>query len=158
MSDVLEVEQEISRVRGEIEQMEADQQALEHRVTFATVDLRIDEEFRAELGTPSFLKSAEECRRQRISGRGGLTRGDSFFLSDVWTIDSALVRDPVPAREVFMETIAGIFISRACRGNRKIVIDYGDFQKSGKSFGVLCASLPHLLKTVEVIGKHCGKL
>ena len=68
MSDVLEVEQEISRVRGEIEQLEADQQALEHRVTFATVDLRIDEEFRAELGTPSFLN---RLRNAVVSGFQG---------------------------------------------------------------------------------------
>ncbi len=54
MSDVLLVEQEISRVRGEIEQMQADETGLEHRVDFATVNLRIDEEFRAELGAPSF--------------------------------------------------------------------------------------------------------
>ena len=33
VKDVLEVEEEIARVRGEIEQMEAKQQTLEHRVT-----------------------------------------------------------------------------------------------------------------------------
>jgi hypothetical protein len=53
MSDVLEVEQEISRVRGEIEGMEAELKGLEHRVDFATVDLTISEEYRAELGAPS---------------------------------------------------------------------------------------------------------
>ena len=53
MSDVLEVEQEISRVRGEIEGMEAELKGLEHRVDFATVDLTINEEYRAELQTPS---------------------------------------------------------------------------------------------------------
>jgi DNA-binding transcriptional regulator YhcF (GntR family) len=53
MADVLEVEQEISRVRGEIEGMEAELKGLEHRVDFATVDLTINEEYRAELGAPS---------------------------------------------------------------------------------------------------------
>ncbi len=53
MSDVLEVEQEISRVRGEIEGMEAEQKSLEHRVDFATVDLHVREEYRAQLGAPS---------------------------------------------------------------------------------------------------------
>ncbi len=53
MSDVLEVEQEISRVRGEIEGMEGELKGLEHRVDFTTVDLTLNEEYRAELGTPS---------------------------------------------------------------------------------------------------------
>jgi len=44
LSDVLEVEQEIARVRGEIESMEAEQAGLEHRVDFATVDVSVMEE------------------------------------------------------------------------------------------------------------------
>ena len=53
VKDVLEVEQEIARVRGEIEQMEAEQQTLEHRVNFATIDLKLAEEYKAELTTPA---------------------------------------------------------------------------------------------------------
>jgi hypothetical protein len=53
ISDVLAVEQEIARVRGEIEQMEAEQKSLEHRVDFATVDLRLAEEYKAQLNSPS---------------------------------------------------------------------------------------------------------
>ena len=53
ISDVLEVEQEIARVRGEIEQMEAEQKNLEHRVDFATIDLRISEEYKAQLNSPA---------------------------------------------------------------------------------------------------------
>jgi hypothetical protein len=53
IEDVLQVEQEIARVRGEIEQMEAEQQALEHRVEFASVDLQLTEEYKAELNPPS---------------------------------------------------------------------------------------------------------
>jgi hypothetical protein len=49
ISDVLEVEQEIARVRGEIEQMEAEQKNLEHRVDYATVDLKLSEEYKAKL-------------------------------------------------------------------------------------------------------------
>ncbi|HEY2121352.1 MAG TPA: DUF4349 domain-containing protein [Candidatus Acidoferrum sp.] len=65
MSDVLEVEQEISRVRGEIERMEAQQKALEHRVDFATVDLRIGEEYRAQLAAPSV---ANRFRNAMVTG------------------------------------------------------------------------------------------
>lgn len=53
VKDVLDVEQEIARVRGEIEQMEAEQKTLEHRVDFATVDLKLAEEYKAQLNTPA---------------------------------------------------------------------------------------------------------
>ncbi len=53
ISDVLAVEQEIARVRGEVEQMEAEQKSLEHRVAFATVDLNLAEEYKAQIGSAS---------------------------------------------------------------------------------------------------------
>jgi hypothetical protein len=53
IEDVLQVEEEIARVRGEIEGMEADQKALEHRVDFSSVDLQLTEVYKAQLGTPS---------------------------------------------------------------------------------------------------------
>jgi hypothetical protein len=49
VKDILEAEQEIARVRGEIEQMEADQRALQTRVDFATVQLAVQEEYKASL-------------------------------------------------------------------------------------------------------------
>ena len=53
VKDVLEVENEISRVRGEIEEMEADRRALETRVDFGTVQLSVTEEYKASLnGAP----------------------------------------------------------------------------------------------------------
>ena len=48
-----EVEQEIERVRGEIESMEAEQKTLENRVDFATVDLQLTEEYKAQLNPPA---------------------------------------------------------------------------------------------------------
>jgi hypothetical protein len=53
ISDVLAVEQEIARVRGEIEQMGAEQKSLEHRVNFATIELQISEEYKAKLDNSS---------------------------------------------------------------------------------------------------------
>jgi hypothetical protein len=53
ISDVLEVEEEIARVRGEIEQMEAEQKNLEHRVDFAAIDLKLSEEYKAKLDSPA---------------------------------------------------------------------------------------------------------
>jgi uncharacterized protein DUF4349/putative zinc finger protein len=59
ISDVLEVEQEIARVRGEIEQMEAEQKNLEHRVDFATIDLKFADEYKAQLGSPAISVSTQ---------------------------------------------------------------------------------------------------
>ena len=53
IGDVLAVEQEIARVRGEIEQMEAEQKALEHHVDFASIELSLAEEYKAQIGLPS---------------------------------------------------------------------------------------------------------
>jgi len=53
ISDVLAVEQEIARVRREIEQMEAEQKALEHRVDFSSIELSLAEEYKAQIGSPS---------------------------------------------------------------------------------------------------------
>jgi anti-sigma factor RsiW len=53
IGDVLSVEQEIARVRGEIEQMEAEQKNLEHRVDFATINLQLSEEYKAKLEPPA---------------------------------------------------------------------------------------------------------
>jgi len=51
ISDVLEVERSIARVRGEVESMEAEQEALEHRVDFASVEVQMSEEYKAQLNS-----------------------------------------------------------------------------------------------------------
>jgi Domain of unknown function (DUF4349)/Putative zinc-finger len=53
VGDVLQVEEHIARVRGDIERMEAEQKALERRVDFATIELRLAEEYKAELNPPA---------------------------------------------------------------------------------------------------------
>jgi uncharacterized protein YfiM (DUF2279 family) len=67
ISDVLSVEQEIARVRGEIEQMEAEQQTLEHRVNFATIDLKLAEEYKAQLNSPA-PSVASQVRNASVNG------------------------------------------------------------------------------------------
>jgi hypothetical protein len=67
ISDVLSVEQEIARVRGEIEQMEAEQQTLEHRVNFATIDLKLAEEYKAQLNSPA-PPVASQVRNASVNG------------------------------------------------------------------------------------------
>jgi hypothetical protein len=50
LTDILEVEREIARVRGEIERMEAERVNLERRVTYATVSIHVTEQRQATLG------------------------------------------------------------------------------------------------------------
>jgi hypothetical protein len=57
ISDVLEVEQSIARLRGEIESMEAEQKTLEHRVDFASVEIQMAEEYKAQLSSPNSVST-----------------------------------------------------------------------------------------------------
>jgi len=72
VKDVLEVEQEIARVRGEIEQMEAEQKSLEHRVDFATVNLSLAEEYKAQLVPPA-ISAGTRLHNALIEGYRGAT-------------------------------------------------------------------------------------
>ena len=63
ISDVLAVEKEIDRVRGDIERMEAERKNLGDRVNFATLEVRINEEYKAHLAvsapsTPGRLRNS----------------------------------------------------------------------------------------------------
>jgi hypothetical protein len=49
LSDVIEAEQELGRVRGEIEQMEAQKRAMLKRVDYSTLTLTVNEEYKAQL-------------------------------------------------------------------------------------------------------------
>ena len=49
LSDVLDVEREIGRVRGEIEGMEAERRSLDRRVTYATVSVTLTEDRKSEV-------------------------------------------------------------------------------------------------------------
>jgi anti-sigma factor RsiW len=49
LSDVLEVEQELDRVRGQIEQMEAERKNLSNQVSYATLNATIAEDYKAQL-------------------------------------------------------------------------------------------------------------
>lgn len=50
IGDVLEVEKEMARVRGEIESMGGEQKQLHDRIAFASIDLSLTEEYQAQLG------------------------------------------------------------------------------------------------------------
>lgn len=59
VSEVLEVEQEISRVRGEIERMEAERRSLETRVNYATIEVSLSEDYKAEMNVAPASTSTE---------------------------------------------------------------------------------------------------
>jgi hypothetical protein len=84
IEDVLQVEEEIARVRGEIEQMEAEQKVLEHRVDFATIELQLAEQYREQLG-PQSATVPMQIRNAFVSGiRHGanLLLGILLFLEE----------------------------------------------------------------------------
>jgi hypothetical protein len=74
LSDVLAVEVEIGRVRGEIEQMEAQRKSMKNQVDFATLTLTVSEAYKAELKAvpPStgteFHNAAVEGYRTLVDG------------------------------------------------------------------------------------------
>jgi hypothetical protein len=67
MSDILEVEQEISRVRGEIEGMQAELRGLNRRISFSSIALTVREQYSAQFAgaTPS-LKN--QFRNATVNG------------------------------------------------------------------------------------------
>jgi len=81
VADVLEVEREIARVRGEIERMEAQRKDMENRVAFAAVQVRLSEEYKAniDVAPPSAgiqLRNATLDGYRKLLGNGlglGLT-------------------------------------------------------------------------------------
>jgi anti-sigma factor RsiW len=85
IEDVLQVEEEIARVRGEIESMEAEQQALEHRVDFASVDLQLAEEYKAALNPPS----ASVSNRIHNAFVGGLRSAAEMLLGFVLFVEES---------------------------------------------------------------------
>jgi hypothetical protein len=85
VKDILDAEQEIARVRGEIEQMEADQRALQTRIDFATVQLSVQEEYKASLqGAPP--STATRLRNAAIQGYKTVV--ESVIGFGVWALQS----------------------------------------------------------------------
>ena len=79
LSDVLEVETEASRVRGEIESMEGEKKLLNTRIIFATLNVTIAEEFKAQIQmVPGSIGT--RFRNAAIDGYQGAVSGLIAFL------------------------------------------------------------------------------
>jgi hypothetical protein len=83
LTDVLAVEKEIDRVRGEIERMEAERKSLTNRVDFTALNVKICEEYRAGLQRPDSLSS--RLRNAAVEGYrttlDSVTGAASFLLA-----------------------------------------------------------------------------
>ena len=74
LQDVLKVELEIDRVRGEIEQMQAEKKELTKRVAFATLNTTVKEEYRAKLqATPP--STGSRFRNAAVDGYNTVVEG-----------------------------------------------------------------------------------
>ena len=83
LSDVLSVENELARVRGEIEGMEAERKTMANQVDFATLNLTITEDYRAQLqvvppSTSTRLSNAAVAGYRNLTD--GLMSVALFFL------------------------------------------------------------------------------
>jgi hypothetical protein len=82
VGEVLQVEEQIARVRGEIESMEVELKALEHRVDFATVDLELTEEYSARLSSPSASNRMHNAFIAGLSNAAATLLGIVLFLEE----------------------------------------------------------------------------
>jgi hypothetical protein len=80
VAEVLQVEEEIARVRTEIESAEAQQKALEHRVDFVSVDLQLTEEYKAQLNAPAASVPTRMHNAFVAGCRGGLETAIGIVL------------------------------------------------------------------------------
>jgi hypothetical protein len=74
LSDVLAVETEIARVRGEIESMEAGRKSMATQVAFATLNVTLTEDYKPQLQTvpPSIFR---QFRNSAVEGYQTMTAG-----------------------------------------------------------------------------------
>src|SRR5271157_538044 len=84
LSDVLEAERELGRVRGEVEQMEAQRKGLLKRVDYATLTLTVNEEYKAQLHADS--STSTQFRNAAVDGfraaEGSVVGLALFLLAD----------------------------------------------------------------------------
>ncbi|MFZ0522151.1 MAG: DUF4349 domain-containing protein [Candidatus Acidiferrales bacterium] len=77
LSDVLEAERELARVRGEIESMQGQNAVLVHRVSYATVEVELSEVYRERLTTDS---KGTKIRNALVEGLSNVEDGAVSLL------------------------------------------------------------------------------
>ncbi|HKV05293.1 MAG TPA: DUF4349 domain-containing protein [Candidatus Acidoferrales bacterium] len=79
LEDVLAAEQELARIREEIESMEGQRIVLAHRVDYATVELQLREEYRERLNSGS-ASTGTKLWNAAVEGLGNLEEGVIVIL------------------------------------------------------------------------------
>ena len=74
LQDVLEAERELARIRSEIESMQGQSAILVHRVSYATVQVNLNEEYRQVLGSGA-ISTGTKIRNALVEGFGNLEDG-----------------------------------------------------------------------------------
>jgi hypothetical protein len=74
LEDVLDAERELARIREEIESMEGQRNLLAHRVSYATVEIQLREEYREQLHTGA-SSTATGLRNSLVEGLSNLEDG-----------------------------------------------------------------------------------
>ena len=74
LEDVLDAERELARIREEIESMEGQRIVLAHRVSYATVEIQLREEYREKLDSRS-TSTATKIWNAAVEGYGNLEDG-----------------------------------------------------------------------------------
>lgn len=74
LSDVLDAERELGRIRAEIESMQARRANMEHQVSYATVQMQLNEEYREEFDTRTF-STGTRLRNSIVEGFRNLGTG-----------------------------------------------------------------------------------
>jgi predicted nucleic acid-binding Zn-ribbon protein len=85
LSDVLAVEEEIQRVRGEIEQMDAQLKSLSNRVDFATLNLTVREDYKAQL---NLVPESTSTRFRNAAVNGYHTMLETVIAITLWILSS----------------------------------------------------------------------
>ncbi len=79
LSDVLDAERELARIRGDVESMDGQRANLVHRVRYASVQLQLNEEYRAQLN-PKAVSAATLLRNSLVDGFRNLADGAVSLL------------------------------------------------------------------------------
>ena len=79
LEDVLEAERELARIRGEIESMQGQSALLVHRVSYATVEVNLSEEYRQVLGSGA-ISTGTKLRNALVEGFRNLQDGAVSLL------------------------------------------------------------------------------
>jgi len=74
LSDVLDAERELARIRGEIEIMEGQRANMQHQVSYATVQVQLNEEYREQLSARTY-STGTRLRNSLVNGFRNLAGG-----------------------------------------------------------------------------------